>query len=119
MKGDQSEDLRRRHALSRQESCSCIVDDEALDHHRRAAHDGRIDLCEADAHDLPEADEIVVGTVDLHEPEEHEAKGQEEGDDGADDGNLDRAEDALDERVTHLVEHVEHRCEEVRRIRVR
>ncbi len=96
-----------------------VIDEQALDHHGRAAHDGGIDGRKASANALKEAHQVVIDAIEGLDTQEHKEQRQEEGDDGAEGGKRDGDLDAADKEATALVGHVDQARQKVAGIGVR
>ncbi len=96
-----------------------VIDEQALDHHGRAAHDGGVDGRKATANTLKEAHQVVVHAIEGLNTQEHKKQRQEKGDDGAEGGKRDGDLDTANEEVPALVGHVNQARQKVAGVGVR
>lgn len=96
-----------------------VIDEQALDHHGRAAHDGGVDGRKAAADTLKEAHQVVVHAIEGLNTQEHKEQRQEECNDGAEGRERNGDLDTADEEVATLVGHVDQARQKVARVGIR
>ena len=98
---------------------ACVIDEQTLDHHGRAAHDGGVDGRKAAADTLKEAHQVVIHAVEGLNTQEHKEQCQEECDGGAEGGKRDGDLDTANEEVAALVGHVDQARQKVAGVGIR
>ena len=106
-------------AHAAQDGKARVIDEQALDHHGRAAHDGGVDGRKASADALEETHQIVIHAVERLNAQEHKEQRQEEGDDRAEGRKRDGDLDAANKEVAALIGHVDQARQKVAGVGVR
>ena len=106
-------------AHSAQNGKARVIDEQALDHHGRAAHDGGVDGRKAAADALKEAHQVVVHAIEGLNAQKHKEQRKEKSDDGTEGRKCDGDLDAADKEVPALVGHVDQARQKVAGVGVR